>query len=346
MMMKQLILWTCFFAGLSACSRNNRQEPAAKSVYYWKYNGPQNDLDTQVLQRYGFRHFYVKLMDVDVDPGSGRARPKASLDQPKALEQAWGRPHTPVIFMNNNCFLNMDAAATRQLAADVDRYLKSYYQQLNVRYKGKVAAYNSLQIDCDWTKSGKDRYFHFLQELKALNPQIKLSATLRMYPYKYPGQMGVPPVDELSLMCYNLGKIKDFNTVNSILDIRELKTYLGNKQQYPKPLTIALPCFGWMAWFRNGVYQHILYLSEDQLDKAHFAQKENSNKYMVTRDTVIAGQYIRVGDILRSEWPSVQDLQAAIDLVSRKEKDIRGFSYFHYDTVLLKRYAAVITAQK
>lgn len=344
-MMKQLSLGIFFITGLCSCNFNNRQEPVAKSVYYWKYNGPPNDLDTQILQHYGFRHFYVKLMDVDFDPRSGKAGPKASLNQAKALGAAWSWPNTPVVFINNNCFLNMDSAASRQLAIDIDRYLKSYYQQLNVLYKGKVKAYSSLQIDCDWTKSGKDRYFYFLQELKALNPEIRLSATLRMYPYKYPGQMGIPPVDELSLMCYNLGKIKEFNTVNSILDAHELKTYLGNKQQYPKPLTVALPCFGWMAWFRNGVYQHILYLNEDQLDPDHFAQKANSNRYMAIRDTVIAGQYIRVGDILRSEWPSEQDLKATINLVSQKEKDIRGFSYFHYDTALLKKYEPVITEQ-
>jgi len=345
-MIKPLILSTFFIAGLFACNSANRQLPVANSVYYWKYNGPQNDLDTQVLQHYGFRHFYVKLMDVDFDPQTQKAVPKASLDQSKALEHAWNWPHTPVVFINNNCFLNMDSSASRQLAIDVDRYIKSYYQQLNVLYEDKVAAYSNLQIDCDWTKSSKDRYFYFLQELKALNPQIKLSATLRMYPYKYPGQMGVPPVDELSLMCYNLGKIKEFNTVNSILDVNELKAYLGNKEAYPKPLQVALPCFGWMAWFRNGSYQHILYLSEDQLDTKHFAKKTNSNKYMAIKDTVLSGQYIRVGDILRSEWPSVNDLKAVIDLVSRKEKDIKGFSYFHYDTVLLKKYESVITAQK
>ncbi len=341
-MIKPLILSTFLIAGLVACNSANRQLPADRSVYYWKYNGPQNDLDTQVLHHYGFRHFYVKLMDVDFDPQSQKAVRKASLDQPQALEQAWSWPHTPVVFINNNCFLNIDSGASRQLAIDVDRYIKSYYQQLNVLYKDKVPEYSSLQIDCDWNKSGKDRYFYFLQELKALNPKIKLSATLRMYPYKYPVQMGVPPVDELSLMCYNLGKIKEFNTVNSILDVNELKAYLGNKQAYPKPLQVALPCFGWMAWFRNGTYQHILYLSEAQLNATHFAKKANSNRYMAIKDTVLSGQYIRVGDILRSEWPSVNDLNAAMDLVSRKEKDIKGFSYFHYDTILLKKYESVI----
>lgn len=345
-MMKQLILWTLVIVGLCACNNTDRKETKAKSVYYWKYNGPQNDLDTQVLQHYGFRHFYVKLMDVAFDMHSGKANPQASLEQHSALEQVWSWPHTPVVFINNNCFLNMDSAASRQLALDIDRYIKSYYRQLNMLYKDKVSEWKALQIDCDWTKSSKDRYFYFLQELKALNPKIILSATLRMYPYKYPGQMGVPPVDELSLMCYNLGKIKEFNTVNSILDVNELKTYLSNRQSYPKPLHIALPCFGWMAWFRNGSYQHILYLTEDQLDKGHFARKANSNKYMAIKDTLIAGQYIRIGDILRSEWPAAKDLEAAIDLVSRKEKDIKGISYFHYDTDLLKKYASVITSQK
>lgn len=345
-MIKPLILSTLFLAGLSACNTANRQWPADHSVYYWKYNAPQNDLDTQILHRYGFRHFYVKLMDVDFDPQSGNAAPKASLNQPKALEQAWSWPHTPVVFINNNCFLNMDTTASRQLAIAISRYLESYYQQLNILCKGSVSGWTTLQIDCDWTRSSKERYFYFLQELKALNPQLKLSATLRMYPYKYPGQMGVPPVDEVSLMCYNLGKIKEFNTVNSVLDVHELKTYLDNKQTYPKPLQVALPCFGWVAWFRNGTYQHILYLSEEQLDDIHFARKPNSNRYMAIRDTAIAGQYIRVGDILRSEWPSEADLEAAIDLVSRKEKDLRGVSYFHYDTVLLKKYTAVIMRPK
>ncbi len=345
-MIKPLILSTFFMAGLGACDTANRQLPMSSGVYYWKYNGPQNDLDTQVLHHYGFRHFYVKLMDVDFDPRSGKAGPKASLNHPKALEQAWNLPHTPVVFINNNCFLNMDSTASRQLALDIDRYIKSYYRQLNVLYNGKVSAWNTLQIDCDWTRSSKDRYFYFLQELKSLNPQISLSVTLRMYPYKYPGQMGVPPVDELSLMCYNLGKIKEFNTVNSILDVNELKAYLGNKQAYPKPLQVVLPCFGWMAWFRNGTYQHILYLSEAQLNATHFIRKANSNKYMAIKDTVLAGQYIRVGDILRSEWPSERDLEATIDLVSRKEKNIRGYSYFHYDTALLKKYESVITKQK
>ncbi len=345
-MIKQIILSSVFISGLLACSSAYRQIPGRRSVYYWKYNGPKNDLDTQVLRHYGFGHFYVKLADIGVDPHTDQAIIKASLDQPEVLGPAWSWPHTPVIFISNNCFLDMDSAGSRQLALDIDRYLKSYYQQLTILYKGNVREYNSLQIDCDWTKAGRDRYFYFLKELKTLNPTIKLSATLRMYPYKYPGQMGIPPVDELSLMCYNLGKIKEFNTVNSILDVAELKTYLGSKKEYPKPLEVALPCFGWMTWFRNGAYQHILYLSEAQLDEAHFVKKANSNRYMAVKDTVLSGKYIRVGDILRSEWPSPGALQAAVDLLSREEKSLKGISYFHYDTVLLKRYAAVISNQK
>ncbi|OJV53053.1 MAG: hypothetical protein BGO31_04680 [Bacteroidetes bacterium 43-16] len=344
-MRKPLILGMSLLSALISC-KQERQSIPGKSVYYWKLNGSQNDLDTQVLNRYGFQHFYVKLMDVDIDPASQKAGPKASLTNWKALENAWGRLHTPVIFINNNCLLKIDSAASLQLARDVDKYVQSFYQQLNILYQDKVADYSTLQIDCDWTKSTKDQYFYFLKELKALNPRIRLSATLRMYPYKYFEQMGVPPVDELSLMCYNLGKIKELDTYNSILDTKELKAYLNDKRSYPKPLNIALPCFGWMVWFRNGEYKHILYLSDEQLDAAHFSKKANSNRYMALKDTVIAGQYVRTGDILRSEWPSQKELQTTIKLLAQKEKAIKRISYFHFDTALLQKYEPVINGQQ
>ena len=134
-----------------------------------------------------------------------------------------------------------------------------YYENYD-KTKDKIFDFNEIQIDCDWTKYSKEKYFYLLKKIKELSDK-KLSCTLRLYPYKYPDIMGVPPVDKATLMCYNLIKPLSQQNKNSILDIEELKKYLNEKKSSPLHLDIVLPTFYWTQLYQNNQFVQLLGLT-------------------------------------------------------------------------------------
>jgi len=336
-MMSMIRIFGFFIFGMilsfAAC-KSSQQQDLKLSVYHWQLQA--QDSNAQALQQFPIQNLYLHLADIYWNASLQQALPKASLKinaQNEVLKQAI----IPVFYMDNAVFAGIEKDSIPSLAARVLQFRNDFFKHFQLK-----DSLQELQIDCDWLEPQKEKYFAFLKALKQLAPDIKLSSTIRLYPYKYSKRMGVPPVDYGVLMCYNLGKIQNPKTVNSILDEKELSLYLTPKD-YPLKLKPALPVFGWMVWFRNENYHQILYWPKDLLDTPLF-KNENLNNFTVLKDTLIAGMFLRKGDILRNEYPSFETLNLSLQLLKKKIPAIDEVILYHWNQQLFSQYEPFISS--
>jgi hypothetical protein len=344
---------------LLCCCRPNKPH-TAHAFYYWKstYNFDSSQL--KAMEQLQITQFYVHYFDVDWSENLQMPVPVAPL-QAESPEGLFSQQYTPVVFITNRTFERMSDTACGWLADKVagkikymtDRWESGVEDQMAWHQAGEhyekkdsiekvIAASrahvcNSIQIDCDWTVGTKDKYFYFLKELKKIyKDTMQLSATIRLYPYKYADKMGVPPVNRGMLMCYNLGRVNDPETKNSILDINELKTYLTG-EKYPLPLDVAVPVFGWYAWFRGSTFKGIVHDEHALADSSAFT-KLDEQRYRLMTDTVMADQYYRTGDVFRAEYPSEETVSDALSLIDKKVPQHGAIVYYYWDLSSIKKY--------
>lgn len=344
---------------------------ATRSFYFWKAaTGEASTTDDSLARALGVNHFYIHFLDIDWSEAAGEPVPRFTASFDYNTFYAEGE-YTPVVFITPRTFDRMTAASDPDsLAARLARKLTRMTADLEERHRSNAAyriqypdystisdysatsariearrdslkaalikaraAYpTEIQIDCDWTAGTRTRYFAFLTALKARLPGKELSVTVRLYPYKYCKKLGVPPVDRGMLMAYNLSPVNSATTTNSILDVTELKKYLGGKK-YPLPMDIALPTFRWSAWQRDGALQGLMHnLAPENFDTAHVRRMDAPGmQYRVVRDTVVDNNYLRIGDVLRDERVSSQTLEAAASLLRSEVQDIRRTAFFHWE---------------
>lgn len=327
--MKRLLFW-----GILCCLVSCKRDKTEHAFYYWK-TSPAS-VSAAKIKQLGISHFYIRIMDVDWDERLQMPVPVSPLSQvPEAIQKL---NFTPVVFITNRTFARAGDYWADSLAVRLSTYLGSRIARLRPDSAGRV--YDEIQVDCDWTPATRDRYFRFLSRFKALNKDRKITATIRLYPYKYPDKMGVPPVDKGMLMCYNLGRIAEPGTRNSVFDARELNRYLTNRK-YALPLDIALPVFGWYAWFRAGSFKGIIYASELSSGDS-LAATAGQGQLRVPGDRELAGKYLRAGDILRSEYPAADDLEQAAKTLKTHIPGIQRVAFYHWDEPAINRYEPTI----
>ncbi|MFN6378368.1 MAG: hypothetical protein ACK4WD_03785, partial [Flavobacteriales bacterium] len=159
----------------------------------------------------------------------------------------------PTIYIRNNVFKNISTEELDILADNTHFLIQKIINDDN-----QTVTVDEYQMDCDWTQSTKENYFYFLKKLKSISGK-KISVTLRLYPFKYPEKMGIPPADAAMLMCYNLLIPLENPEKNSILDLNELDLYLDDSKVYPLPLDIALPIYSWAQVYHNETFSDVLY---------------------------------------------------------------------------------------
>ncbi len=185
--------------------------------------------------------------------------------------------------------------------------------------------FDEIQIDCDWSLSTRSNYFNLLEDLKEkLNK--KISATIRLHQIKYYTKTGIPPVDYGVLMYYNMSKIGDFNTKNSILDNEIAKKYHYNFDVYPLKLKLALPLYSQAIQFREEKAISLFEGVEEKDFNNDFEKLEN-NRYKVLNSHYFKGRYIYKDDIFRLENSNEQDIKIAL-------KDFLDLSKNRYDEVI------------
>jgi hypothetical protein len=325
-----------FLIVVASCNLSTKKEDrkTERAFYYWKSNFRISDAERNAIDTLKAQTIYLKFFDVDWNNNTGAPLPVAQLRiTDSSYLQSQPLNIIPVIFITNECIYKIDPAQVNDLAQKITSLTKSMeenYSLINI---------SEIQIDCDWTASTKEKYFNLLNRLKELNNTVAFSATIRLHQIKFSEKTGVPPVSRGMLMCYNMGNLTNMETRNSILEIDELKKYIGDLHNYPLPLDVALPLFDWKVLFRKGKFSGLIEGLPDSLLTAT-AFSKNGNRFIAVKDTTAGGYEFKAGDLLRNEESSYKDVLEAATLLSEKvsNRELR-ISLYHLDPVILNKYS-------
>ncbi|MFZ0598643.1 MAG: hypothetical protein WAM46_16790, partial [Flavobacterium sp.] len=341
-----------------------------RSFCYWKTDLNFQKEDDSLIKDLKVQHMYVRFFDVDWNPYAKEPLPVATIHDIRLNES---NPEiTPSIFITNEVVLQSDKKQLDSLALRIAKrvqiigekinetkadnvanaivYPKDYYKQQNykrINYDSVKAIelaklkvdFKEILIDCDWTEKSKNNYFYLLKQIKKGFPTTQISATIRLWQYKYASKAGIPPVDKGLLMCYNLTKPEDFNSKNSIGTSEELAQYITH-DQYKLKLDIALPLYSWAIVFRGNQFKGIL-SDYDQLRSDTIKLKKTSDTKYVLQDDILVGQtYLRNGDEIRIEKISEEELENMISIVKSKIKidNQTKVTFFSFDKKYINDY--------
>ena len=316
---------------LISCSKTSHDT----GFYFWKTVFQLDTVENRALEEIKAQSIYVRIMDIDFDPSGVQAVPISPITftQPVPKEQQV----IPVVFVNQRIFTEMDSLQIRGLANKIVPFIVA-----KIKQAGKEN-FKELQLDCDWTKTSRDKFFYlltYLQQLPALK-DILVSSTLRLHQVKNIVTSGVPPVRKVMLMCYNMGNLRQFGPQNSIINQKDLKTYLSESlHNYPIEMDIALPIFQWFVVFRNNNYIGISkHISEEEIkDASLFTHNPNTNLYILTKDLPKAN--LKKDDIIRFESVNQEDLlQTAKFLKGELKGKEHRIIFYHLDQATLANHS-------
>ncbi len=311
-----------------------------RAVYHWKTHfswGYENDqFQQKFITDHQISKVYVKMLDVDWNEAIGifpSSKTNVTYYNPNQQDSA---EYIPVVYISAKALAMLEP---KDIAAYANRFLK-HALRIETYLEHPVS---EIQVDCDWTKSTKEIYFQLIREMRKLAPKYKFSATIRLYPYKYVSELGVPPVDRGMLMLYNLKNARVLSADNSIFSFQEARKYVSTKTTYPIPLDFALPAFSWCTVFRNGSFYKVLFQNpmgeENVLKNVRLVRAglyEVINAFELNLST-----YLRPGDILKIEHCGENELleanaicrlfpiseQNTIALFDLDETDLNPFNY-------------------
>ncbi|WP_123905776.1 hypothetical protein [Chryseobacterium sp. ERMR1:04] len=332
--MKKILLFLSFLLFVLSCE--NKIEKVDRAFYYWKTDGYSiSNKESQILKDQNVKKLYIKYFEVDFTEAMGNypvSKTDLRISSYSDENSMINCEIIPTVYIKNIVFKKSTEKDLDKLADDVNFLINKFSKE---KFNSRVVS--EIQIDCDWTASTKDKYFYFLKKLKPLT-QKEISCTLRLYPYKYPDKMGVPPVDKVILMCYNLINPLEDDSKNSILDLNELKSYLNTRKKYPLHLDVALPLYSWMQIYQNNQFSGVLY-NGNEIKK--YLKPIKPLWYEVTKDTVIDYKnYLRVGDKIKYEEITTSQIDQAIAIIKKNVKFDKEITVtlFHLDENQLKNY--------
>lgn len=307
-------------------SCTNRETTA--SFYYWQTQFNLNKTERQTIKDLNCSKLYVRLFDIDIKNDSivplGVIKKLDSF--PVNLELI------PVVFITNRTFNETKPEQIKQLAINTHNKISSILKASN-KTCGKI------QIDCDWSQGTKHNYFQFLKQFKAVDTTLKLSCTIRLHQVKYPTITGIPPVDEGTIMYYNMGKLNGIE--NSIYNSTDANNYIESIAYYPLKCSIALPIFSWGKVERDSKAINLI----SNTDSLLFEKKEqllqlDSITYKVKSSFLYKGIYFKENDEMKLEQPTFNDLMLAAKALSKELKvDTVNIIFFDLNSKNINYYS-------
>ena len=330
---KNYFFYFFIFLFFSSCIFSEKKN-VALGFYFWRTRFNLNASEKKILEDFEAAHLYVKILDIDWSDDEKFPIQVGAIDTFPVSNQKINI--TPVIFITNRTFFNISENLIDSFAEAVVKKCFSY---------SGFAYVKEIQFDCDWTETTRQKYFLFLEKIKkhfefSENKNIQLSATIRLYPYKYFQKTGVPPVHAGMLMVYNLNALDEPETRNAILDIPTLKTYLTGNKKYPIPLGLALPIYAQGVILRDGRAVHLFNnLTSGEVENDLHFTKQTTTTYSVKQNCYFKGVYIYADDVLRFDEVSKENLLEASELLSKKfRNNINEICFFSLDSLCLKNY--------
>lgn len=304
---------------MQACQPASNAETA---FYYWKGTYEQKPEQADFLKQTNSRHLYLRFMDIKWNEQLKQPLPEAVI---RFRDTIGHKAITPVVFITNQSFEKINIQQADSLA-------NRLYQSLLKMTAEQKLNFSVIQIDCDWTLGTREKYFHFLRQLKKSSGK-KLEATIRLHQVKYHFRTGIPPVDKGILMFYNMGKLSaDLSSGNSIYNTEDAAPYVKYVPNYKLPLDIALPLFSWSLHLRKGkIIQVYGKIGRSQLSNtANFEPSAHQNVYRAKRNFFMSGVYVKTNDLFKLEESTPESLTTAAAQLSPylNKKEKRNIIYY------------------
>ncbi len=325
-------LW-CFLLLTAAFTSCHKSRKVNLSFYYWKTTYRQQPTEARYLKALHCRKLYLRIMDIDLNASGAGLAPVSpvTFKSPVAADVAL----VPVVFIVNKALLSQTHQQLDNLAGKIVPFVQAKAEQA-----GKTG-FEELQIDCDWTRTTRDNYFYLLKSIKG-RPELKgrlLSVTLRLHQLKNRQSSGVPPVNRVMLMCYNMGDLRRYGPHNSILEQSDLEKYAGSSlSSYGKHVDVGLPLFSWAVVFRQHEYAGISKrMNQALLLNPDLFASAGNNQYRLQTDMPAYG--LQRGDEIRWEAVETSELQNAARYIARYiNTDTINVIYFSLDAQTLTHY--------
>lgn len=318
---------------LPACTRNHRED-IVRGIYFWKTNFILSSDEFSWLNEAGIKKLYVRFFDVDWNPAINIPIPVGDVTiQTKDVSDM---ELIPVIFITNRTLINIPDSLLPELSENI---YNKIYNKLTLL---DSMAIKEIQLDCDWTKSTKEKYFTLIELMKRLcmDGNILITATIRLHQVKFYEQTGVPPVNRAMLMFYNMSDVSDFRTMNSIFDKDIALKYLVNFDKYPLELDVVLPAFSWVCLFRNNKLKNLInevYYSD--LETNPNFVKEGDVFFRAIKNCYLKGIYISAGDYLRIEKTDAATTLLAAEMIAPYLQTNKiTVSIYHLNNEMIKNY--------
>ncbi len=311
-----------FLIVLFSCENRQEEHLISQGIYHWKGAYEPDSLTNSTLKKLNIDKQYIRFFDVDYDPNT-----KSPI--PKSVVRFKEKPNSeliPVVFITNRTFENLNLEQSRQLGILILKKVKELAKKNDLEWQ-------EIQLDCDWTKTTRARYFEMLRYMKETSHRkMTLSATIRLHQVKFMEQTGVPPVKRGTLMLYNVGDWKYTETKNSLFDADIIDQYIDRLPVYPLPLDIAFPVFDQTLIYRNNKFVTFLkdFTKSELQQITIFELTDKFNTFICLKDSTLHDFSFRKGDLLRYESPDFQEMklikQAILARLKNKEVEI---IYFH-----------------
>lgn len=334
---RQFLVFVLLFTAGSVgafCVFKSKNVVPIKAMYFWE-SGRESltKAELDFLFVHQTQKMYVKFFEIENDHANAVPISKSVLNIKEA--NLTKIEIVPTVYIKNEVFKNYSEREIEELAENVYFLITKKFKE---QFSTDNSKLNEIQIDCDWTISTQKNYFSFLEKFKSKGKFV-LSATLRLYPYKFPDKMGVLPADRAMLMCYNLISPMETGSRNSILDLTELGKYLVGADEYPVPLDLALPIYSAALVVQNNQFVGIHYFNNESLKKSFVLAKEPW--YFSKVDTVINNFYLRKGDKVKLETISAERIREALKVIRKNVTFKHGMtlSLFHLQENQVQQYS-------
>jgi len=308
-----------------------KKEKTQRAFYFWKSAWQLDTNEKQMLDSLHASKVYLKLFDVTWNPQKASAIPAAKLSVKDSLPSDF--TYVPVIYITNEALLKTSKAEIPGLAGKI-------YALTQLISKGIHLTYTEIQFDCDWSDLSKENYFLLLTEIRKLyKTPILFSSTIRLHQVKYHQRTGIPPVDRGMLMYYNMGKVGDLRSVNSIYNKKDAEKYIDFIKDYPLACDVALPIFRWGVLFQHEKISALINLiTVEELIAEGFIKNANGY-YSPPKAMYFRGYYLEKNDLIRIEEISPALALEAAQMLSKKvaHHDIT-VSLYHLEPEYLKVY--------
>ena len=287
-------------SSLLSCKKH---EYVRTAFYYWKTSFQITEKQKDQLKQTACSQLFTRCFDVNWNNERHQPYPNAVIRFP---EKAGRFSFVPVIYIVNKTLENIADTGINSLAMHCSKLLISIAADQHINYK-------TVQFDCDWSLTTRDKYFKFLNAFRKIS-HCGLQATIRLHQVKYKESTGIPPVDTGVLMFYNMGKL-DANPrqPNSIYNEADASKYVKYLRTYPLKLNVALPLFSWSIHVREGKVIGVdSKTGKVQLnDRDKFEITKIENNYRAKRSFFMDGIYVKQNDIFKLEETDIDNLNKA-----------------------------------